>query len=354
MENLFVQASETLAERLKNETRPIVLYGMGNGGDKIFALCDNIGVMITDVYASDEFVRGHSFHGIRVKKYSEIESLYDDFVILLGFAVFRGDLMERIDSMAHAHTLYVPDVPLFGDNIFDIGFFNEHYDEIERTYSLLADDTSKQTFADIINAKLSGSYSLLRGCETDREEVFQNIIRLGSREKYIDIGAYDGDTIEEFLTHTAGRYARITAFEPDVKNMKKLSYKYGPLDNCRLYPYASWSGDAVMHFSGSGGRMSSLSDSGFEVQARAVDSVCMSASYIKMDVEGAEYETLLGCRRIITRSHPALAVSAYHRSEDIFRLPLLINEIEPKYKIYLRHHRYVPAWETNLYCVYEQ
>ena len=327
---------------------------MGNGGDKIFELCDKIGVKISDVYASDEFVRGHSFHDIRVKKYSEIESLYDDFVILLGFAVFRDDLMQRVDSMARTHTLYVPDVPLFGANVFDIDFFNAHYDEIERTYGLLADDISKQTFVDIINAKLSGSYSLLRRCEVDREDVFRDIIHLGNHEKYIDLGAYDGDTIEEFLSHTGGRYSRITAFEPDEKNMKKLSYKYGPLDNCRLYPYASWSGDAVMHFSGNGGRMSSLSDIGAQVQARAVDSVCMSATYIKMDVEGAEYETLFGCRRIITHSHPALAVSAYHRSEDIFRLPLLINEIEPKYKIYLRHHRYVPAWETNLYCVYEQ
>ena len=70
--NIFADKSETLWDKLKNETRPIVVYGMGNGADKIFALCEKHGIHIADIYASDEFVRGHSFHDIRVKTYSEI------------------------------------------------------------------------------------------------------------------------------------------------------------------------------------------------------------------------------------------------------------------------------------------
>ena len=350
MPGIFAEKADTLIEKLKAENRPIVVYGMGNGADKIFALCEKNSIVITDIYASDEFVRGHSFHGIRVKKYSEICSLYDDFVILLAFAVFRDDLMERIDRMAKEHTLYVPDVPLFGTTVFDYDFFCANRESIEKAYSLMADEKSKQVFADIVNAKLTGDYELLRRCETDRDEVFDNIIKLGCHERYLDLGAYDGDTITEFLARTGGLYDKITAFEPDKKNMKKLEYKYGALDNCKLCPYASWSGDAVMSFSGSGGRMSCLSDGGYEVRARAADSVCMSVSYIKMDVEGAEYETLLGCRKLIKKCSPKLVVSAYHRAEDIFKLTLLIHELNPNYKIYLRHHKYVPAWETNIYC----
>ena len=48
---------------------------------------------------------------------------------------------------------------------------------------------------------------------------------------------------------------------------------------------------------------------------------------------------------------PKLNFSAYHRFEDIFKLPLLINELNPEYKIYLRHHPYIPAWDTNIYCI---
>ena len=97
--------------------------------------------------------------------------------------------------------------------------------------------------------------------------------------------------------------------------------------------------------------MSCIDEGGNAVEARAPDHVCMSATYIKMDVEGAEYETLLGCRRLIEKCAPKLAVSAYHRAGDIFTLPLLIHSLNHDYKIYLRHHKYVPAWETNIYCV---
>ena len=350
MQDLFVGKSETLIEKLKNEKRPIVVYGMGNGADKIFDLCQKHSITIADIYASDEYVRGHSFRGLRVKKYSEICEMYEDFIILLAFAVFRDDLMEKIDAMARRNTLYVPDVPLFGRDVFDYPFFEANRESIEAAYELLADDTSRRVYTDIINAKLTGDYFTLRRCETPREEVFENIIRLGKKEQYLDLGAYDGDTIDEFLSLTGGYYSRITAFEPDEKNMKKLAYKYASMDNCRLLPYASWCENRTLNFSGSGGRMSCIDESGREVEARAPDSVCMSATYIKMDVEGAERETLLGCRRLIERNRPYLAVSAYHKAGDIFTLPLLIAEMNRDYAVYLRHHKYVPAWETNIYC----
>ena len=72
---------------------------------------------------------------------------------------------------------------------------------------------------------------------------------------------------------------------------------------------------------------------------------------IKMDVEGAERETLLGCRQMIARCQPALIVSCYHRNEDLFDLPLLVKKLYPGYRLFLRHHPYLPAWETNLYAV---
>ena len=351
MEDLFVKKEQTLFEILKNEKRPIVVYGMGNGADKIFDICESRGIKISDIFASDEFVRGHSFRNIRVKTYSEVCELYDDFVILLAFAVFKDDLMEKIVRISKEHTLFVPDVPLFGSGLFDYDFLTANIEKITEAYECFADEISKQTFVDVINFRLTGIPELLFRCEASREEVFSSIIRLSENEDYVDLGAYDGDTIREFLENTNGGYSSITAFEPDKKNMKKLARAFGELDNCRLLPYASWEDDREMRFSGSGGRMSCFDDSGEAVKAKAVDSVCEKASYIKMDVEGAEYETINGCRRIIGKYKPALAVSAYHRAGDIFTLPLLIRRLSPDYKIYLRHHKYLPSWETNVYAV---
>ena len=95
-----------------------------------------------------------------------------------------------------------------------------------------------------------------------------------------------------------------------------------------------------------------------EVPVTSLDAVCEELldadtpmDYIKYDVEGAETEALLGSRRIIERDAPALLVSAYHRSADLFRLPILVHELNPAYKLHLRRMAGVPAWDINLYAV---
>ncbi|MBQ3179952.1 MAG: FkbM family methyltransferase, partial [Firmicutes bacterium] len=72
---------------------------------------------------------------------------------------------------------------------------------------------------------------------------------------------------------------------------------------------------------------------------------------MKFDVEGAEEAALLGAQKLLAEFKPRLQVAAYHRSEDIFRLPLLIRRLNPDYRLYLRHHPHIPAWETNIYAV---
>ena len=76
-------------------------------------------------------------------------------------------------------------------------------------------------------------------------------------------------------------------------------------------------------------------------------------AFAKGHVEGAETEALLGSRAIIQRDAPALLVSAYHRSADLFRLPLLVHELNPDYRLYLRRMVGVPAWDINLYAIQE-
>ena len=70
-------------------------------------------------------------------------------------------------------------------------------------------------------------------------------------------------------------------------------------------------------------------------------------SFIKMDVEGAEREALLGGRHTLAAKCPQLLFSAYHKTEDIYSLPLLLYELQPQYRIYFRHQPYFPALETN-------
>ena len=83
---------------------------------------------------------------------------------------------------------------------------------------------------------------------------------------------------------------------------------------------------------------------------RVDDIVDENVTYVKMDIEGAELDSLYGMEKIIKRDKPTLAICVYHNNEDIIEIPEYISSIAPTYKMYLRHHNWSAA-ETVLYCV---
>ncbi|MBQ3904382.1 MAG: FkbM family methyltransferase, partial [Eubacterium sp.] len=87
------------------------------------------------------------------------------------------------------------------------------------------------------------------------------------------------------------------------------------------------------------------------VEVIDIDSLDTRASFIKMDIEGSELKALCGLERTIKKYSPKLYICAYHRNEDLFALPLKVWEYDRDYRIYFRHSKYIPAWESNFYCV---
>lgn len=351
----FIQ-EPSIWDRLQGETRPIVLYGMGDGALKILDACRQKGIQVQGIFASDNHARGNEFAGFRVKRLADMEAELGDFVILLCFAAFREDLLQQLYRVGEKHELLAPDVPVFGEGLFDQEYLDAHSGELEEVYQMLADEQSRRVFRCVLNFKLSGKPSYLREAETPKEEVYEGILRLTGDEDYYDLGGYDGDTVQEFLFQTGGQFRSITVLEPDEKNFRKLKQAATsfPAGKIRLEQAASWKCDGSLPFCGKAGRSSYLGEAGKTlVPVRSVDSLAKGerVSFLKMDVEGAEAETLMGAAATIRQYMPKLAVSAYHRNEDLFRLPLLIHELCPKYRLYLRHQPYIPAWETNLYAV---
>lgn len=69
-----------------------------------------------------------------------------------------------------------------------------------------------------------------------------------------------------------------------------------------------------------------------------------------MDIEGSEMEALKGAENTIGKYKPRLAICVYHKPEDIIEIPLKILELNPEYKLYLRHYSYIHT-ETVLYAI---
>lgn len=355
-----ISIKEDLWTYLARAERPIVMYGMGNGADKILKVCEHYGIEVSDFFASDGFVRGHSFHGKTVLSYSAMKEKYRGLspIVLLSFASSLDGVIDTIRAVAEECELYAPDVPVFGDTLFNIDFFNENRERFERIYSLLADEESKKTFENVILYKLSGKIDRLFDAESDKETVYRELLRAEDIVGYCDVGAYNGDTIRE-LSAFAPKLSSAVAIEPDRRNFKKLSdYALGASFDITCINAGAWSENTVLSFDASGNRNAGFSPSSpsaakGEARAVTVDSALdgQRVDYIKYDVEGSEREALIGSRETIRSQSPKLLISLYHRSEDMFALPELLLSIDPQYKLYLRRFKYIPAWDLNLYAI---
>ncbi len=369
--------------------RPIVLYGMGNGADKILAVLADRGVEVADFFASDGFVRGHSFHGRVVLSYTAMREKYRDAdpIVLIAFASSRPEVLALMERVAAECETYIPDVPVCGTELFDAAFFEAHGEEIAAARALFADEESRRVYDGILDYKFTGRPDILRATESDPAESFRDILRAERFVTVADLGAYNGDSLRA-LRGFSPRLATAVALEPDPRNFKKLDAYTADLragnDSLRVLPVAAgaWSEDRTLTFHGSGNRNAGLTDAPAggapsplpstadnpyfgkrtEVPVRALDRVVADLraagelpaaplDYIKYDVEGAEREALLGSRALIERESPALLVSAYHRSGDLFELPRLLHELNPAYRLYLRRAPGVPAWDVNLLAV---
>ncbi len=352
----FITEQETVWERLARTCKTIMLYGMGLGADKILNELDARGVRVAGVFASDAFVRGHSFHGMRVRRLCEIEREYGDFLIAVAFATRLPEPMEQIRALSRRYELVAPHVPVAGEELVDFAFLARHEREIMAAYGLLADEQSRRVFAAVLNGRLGGGIDGILAAATPKEEAYR-LIRPSRGDSYLDLGAYDGDTLREVMEQAGGELRRAVAVEPAPKNYCKLKTFTDTLSGDVAALHAGvWKADGEMAFSPRAGRNSALSRRGeIRIPVRSIDSIAHGERFtlIKLDVEGAEGAALEGGREQLARYAPRLIVSAYHRSADTFSLVNLIHAINPAYRIWLRQHPYIPAWDTNLCAIAE-
>lgn len=336
--------------KLKNEKEPILLYGTGNGADKILDECIRLGIKISGVFASSGFVRERYFRGFRVISFEEAEKQFGRFTALFAFGSDRPEVINNIRYIMQRQTLLAPEVPVCGGEIFNLEFAKKHSEALFKAYSLLCDEQSRKVFEQTTLFKLDGDISRLFACETDEDDAFSNILKLKNGYSFLDLGAYNGDTVLDFIKRV-GDCSHITAVEPDPKSFSKLLNNTEVFNiECINAAVSHRCGTVPFSFKASRG---SVMGGDKEIPCISIDEICKHKSfdYIKFDVEGNELSAIFGGKNTIKRDRPKMLISAYHKSDDYFSIPLAVHNICPEYKIYMRHYPYVPAWDTNFYFI---
>ncbi|MCD8543308.1 MAG: FkbM family methyltransferase [Sulfurospirillum cavolei] len=231
-------------------------------------------------------------------------------------------------------------------------------DEFYSSYQLLNDLISKETFVAFINAKISGNSDELYSLYTPNQYFHSSIIRdFSSIQTYIDCGAYNGDTIRVFIDKVKENYKKIYAFEPSVKAYNELSnyVDENKLNKVSIYNKGVGASSCQLNFNtdSTGGEKSFLCKEGEDIiDIVTIDDILQDheVDFIKMDVEGYELDALKGAENTIKKYHPVLAISVYHKPDDLIKIPFYIKNIFPSYKLYLRNHLHI-AQELILYAI---
>ena len=356
-------------DRAKGETAGIVLFGAGGLGRKALKGLRSVGSEPLAFSDNNQSLWGQSIDGVPILPPAEVASRYGKsatFVITI-WAEWAGRMEDQRQGLRKLGCqTVVPFTLLFWKfpHLFlphiqvDLpSRVHEQADEVIRCARLWTDSRSYAEYLAQIRWRLFSDFE----CLTPPERCMyfpsglMDLVRLDEECVFVDVGAYDGDTIASFVEHTSGRFGRIYAFEPDAGNFASMQQRLSRMADdvrSRITARKQAVGDenCLLSFAEGGGTGSKVGGSQGTVECVTLDSTISEApSYMKFDIEGFEPEALEGARRIITQYRPALAVCVYHVQNHLWKLPLLIHSLNPSYRFYLRPHGQV--WETICYAV---
>lgn len=224
-------------------------------------------------------------------------------------------------------------------------FYSGKSAEILAAFDLLADETSRQIFHDVIAHRLTFGAELLAEPDTTNHYLPPDLPPATSPMRLIDGGAFSGDTLALF-TQNGVELEAVAAFEPDPANYKQLCAQIAAslpqLGEVIAIPCGVGAATEMCSFRSGGGSGSAIGSGGeTNIQVVALDDVLPSfaPTFLKLDIEGSEPLALRGATRLIRQSRPRIAASVYHEPQHLWTIPQLIHEIEPAYRLALRYHQ---------------
>ena len=322
--------NQRVLRELKQRHQRVVLYGAGYCGQETEKLLRMRGIPVAGV--CDDMRSGEMMNGHKIYALSDIK-LDADTVIFLTSGFNRKMKQNLVDCGLKG--AYVPvDFGRYEPEKETFAYFCQHEQELEEAYDLFSDDMSRTIFRQLITYRITRKPGMMEPFE-ETGQYFPQEKELDLRsynDCFLDLGAYDGDSICGFVDYV-GDYRKIIAVEASKKNYRMLLEKTKALHDVECHCVGIWHERGQLRFTVSDAKNSfASSDGGSVLEVDSVDDILNGRpiSFIKMDVEGAEYDALLGAEQTISDSHPAMAVSIYHNVDDLYRLPLVIARLSSR------------------------
>lgn len=343
-------------QKLKRDDRPLFIYGAGKAARLRIEWLKEYDIEIKGICVDSEYYNGNQYiESYKVYDIERVKAEYPEYNLFIGFEN-HTKAQEAIwkNQNENCEVLYLEDPFKFKYISFD--FYLRNSEKYQKAFDLLEDELSREIFVAALNSRLRGSSEEIAKFKSKSLYGYQyDLLQLSNSEIFVDCGAFDGDTIEEFVEVVNNCYEEIYAFEPDTKNAEKLKDKItsdkihiiekGTGKECGKASFyvdnSIYSNFVSSNLWGNETRRDLYRDVNEyeQVEITALDNELqgVEVTLIKMDIEGSELDALIGAKELIGQYWPKLAICVYHKAEDLFSILLYIHQLEAgqrKYKYY--------------------
>ena len=364
-----LERKEFSIDRIKKEikrSKYVCVFGIGAISYPIISSIKNFtDIKIDFLSDNDQAKWGKTYHNdLKCISPDELEKYKDDIAILITTQHYKK-IYQQLLKKGFKKIFAVTEYRLLNDIYFKN---KQNLQKIKKNalkvMDILEDERSKDIMLTLIKNWFDFDVD-----EIGYEEIFTNdqyypagIIKLSDNESFVDVGAYNGDTVFDFLKRTNNNFDSIFAFELDNKNFKEMELSVDKLETnlkrkIKLYNLGLLDEEKNVYYETGGSGMQSTFINVINTANDCGKTIRLSdvlknekVTFIKMDIEGSEPQALSGAEEIIKKQKPRLAICVYHKPEHLWEIPLYLKKIVPEYKIYIRHHTPL-EYETVCYAV---
>lgn len=346
-------------ERYRQNTNTIVvIFGCGDQGMLTAALLKENCISVQYFCDNNNSLYGQFVKGIEVIAPATLTKLAGEYIVINNDSYRDAKKIQLLELGIAAENIYTFDAlnPLFKGMTRQ--YVEDHLAEFENSYNLLDDVLSKKTFLNYLKGVYTGNLDYYAEIACGEDYFPQDIAPKRHDHVFLDVGAYNGNTIEAFIDF-AGEYEKIYAFEPFAESAQMVKDKAFFNTEVHVAAASDYTGKKDFYCNNYGNltMVTTILEEGAKHEKITLDTVAIDdvlngrkATFIKMDIEGSELDALHGAEKTIKKYKPFLAICVYHKKEDLITILPYLKSIVPEYKMYLRHHSKT-ASDLVLYCV---
>ncbi len=331
---------------VRGKERPVVLYGAGGNCEFAMSTCFGCNILVDavcDSKATGIYSYKEKFYEI-ISPEQLLENYRNAFVLITSWN-YEQEIYNFLCTLGFPNE----QICFFrSPYMISSAIFRKKYLEGYRwAYNFFTDERSKKNIINRVREMILGLPCPADSLYKDGYFGFPDI-KLQNGEVYVDGGAYIGDSAEEFIQdmkNAEKQYKHIYSFEPDSENFTKARKRLSLYSDITIIPKGLWSSEKELSFQSQqengGGGASHITEKESEntvyIPVTAIDTIFsgqpedMLPTIIKMDIEGAEREALIGAAGVIQKKKPQLIICAYHKPEDIYELVQTIINIREDY-----------------------